>query len=187
MTSKSFVSRDEWIPTLPKDLRINYFRLFPMGQKKLLSTLKISITYQAPVYVWLLKPTKPYSVKTARPELKGKPVIVGGDPKSRGVVAACSYEARKFGVHSAMPAATAYRLCPDPESEIIKEIEKDGFKVTIEVYKADEQGWRLEIVDEGWNSTLWDDLFPTAKEALDAGIKAIEEEGIKAFIGDSTV
>ena len=48
-----------------------------------------------------------------RPEFKGKPVIVGGDPKSRGVVAACSYEARKFGVHSAMPAATAYRLCPD--------------------------------------------------------------------------
>jgi hypothetical protein len=43
----------------------------------------------------------------------------------------------------------------------------------------------LEIVDEGWNSTLWDDLFPTAKEALDAGIKAIEEEGIQSFIGDS--
>jgi DNA polymerase-4 len=47
-----------------------------------------------------------------RPELRGKAVIVGGDPQSRGVVSAASYEARPFGVHSAMPMAQAVRLCP---------------------------------------------------------------------------
>ena len=46
------------------------------------------------------------------PALRGKPVIVGGDPEKRGVVSTCSYEARKFGVHSAMPAGQARKLCP---------------------------------------------------------------------------
>lgn len=50
------------------------------------------------------------------PSLIGKPVIIGADPKNgkgRGVVSTCSYEARKFGVHSAMPISTAWRLCPN--------------------------------------------------------------------------
>jgi DNA polymerase-4 len=50
-----------------------------------------------------------------RPELKGKPLVIGGrgDPTRRGVVSTASYEARKFGVHSAMPLRTALKLCPE--------------------------------------------------------------------------
>ena len=51
-----------------------------------------------------------------KPELKGLPIVVGSDPKGgkgRGVVSTCSYEARKYGIHSAMPISQAYKLCPD--------------------------------------------------------------------------
>ncbi len=61
------------------------------------------------------------------PTYQNQPLIVGGQPNSRGVVAACSYEARKFGIHSAMPCSQAYRLCPQavfvsPRFEAYREV-----------------------------------------------------------------
>ena len=84
-----------------------------------------------------------------RPDLKGKPVVVGGRPDGRGVIATASYEARKFGVRSAMSSATALRLCPDlifvgsnfgkyrSESQAIREI-FERFTKKIEPLSLDE-------------------------------------------------
>ena len=62
--------------------------------------------------------------------LKGKPILIGGS-SDRGVVAACSYEARKFGIHSAMPMKLAMQLCP--EAIVIKGSHADYTQFSIEV------------------------------------------------------
>ncbi|MBM4399251.1 MAG: DNA polymerase IV, partial [Candidatus Cloacimonetes bacterium] len=61
------------------------------------------------------------------PALKGKPLIVGGHPQSRGVVSTCSYEARKYGIHSGMSSFQAWNLCKQvifvyPNFQLYKQI-----------------------------------------------------------------
>ena len=68
------------------------------------------------------------------PEWRGKPVIVGAGPHERGVVSTCSYEARKYGVHSAMPSRTAYAKCPHgifvpPRMHVYQEVSDIAFDV----------------------------------------------------------
>ena len=68
------------------------------------------------------------------PEWRGKPVIVGSGPHERGVVSTCSYEARKFGVHSAMPSRTAFQRCPQgifvkPRMHVYSEVSAQVFEI----------------------------------------------------------
>jgi len=87
--------------------------------------------------------------RVLNPSLKGKAVIVGGDPRSRGVVSSASYEARVFGIHAGMPASQAYRLCPgaiflpingEKYGEFSEKIQGifEGFSPSIEMSSLDE-------------------------------------------------
>src|SRR5579875_3603572 len=99
------------------------------------------------------------------PSLKGKPVVVGGDANQRGVVAAASYAARKFGVHSAMPLRTAAQLCPNAvfvsgEPGRYREISKkiyavlNQFTPRVEMASIDEAYLDLTGTERLWGSPL---------------------------------
>jgi len=98
-----------------------------------------------------------------RPELRGLPVAVGGPASSRGVVAAASYEARRFGVHSAMPMARAERLCPNlvivkPDFRKYRQVSQQVFGIfrsvtpLVEPLSLDEA--YLDVTDNAWNESL---------------------------------
>lgn len=98
-----------------------------------------------------------------RPELKGQPVVVGGRPEGRGVVAAASYEARKFGIRSAIPMARAVRLCPKlvilrPDFQKYKAVSQQVFAIfrsvtpLVEGLSLDEA--YLDVTENAWNEPL---------------------------------
>src|SRR5215218_11053217 len=94
------------------------------------------------------------------PSLRGKPVAVGRDPEVRGVVAAASYEARKFGVKSAIPMSRAVRLCPSlvivrPDFQKYKSVSTQIFNIyrevtsLVEPLSLDEA--YLDVTENNWN------------------------------------
>jgi DNA polymerase-4 len=126
------------------------------------------------------------------PSLKGKPVIVGSPPTQRGVVCAASYEARKFGVHSAMPSATAGRLCPEgifvrprmdcyrSESRHIMQI-MTGLGATVEQMSIDEAYLDLSVICQGEDIDASLEKSRPMAQALKQRIKA--ERQLTATIG----
>ena len=98
-----------------------------------------------------------------RPELRGRPVAVGGDPDKRGVVAAASYEARKFGVRSAIPMSRAVRLCPSlvivhPDFIKYRSVSEQVFTIfrsvtpLVEPMSLDEA--YLDVTENAWGEEL---------------------------------
>ncbi len=121
------------------------------------------------------------------PELRGKPLAVGGQPTRRGVVAAASYEARAFGVHSAMPMATAVRLCPSlvivpPDFARYKTASNAVFAIfrevtpLVEPLSLDEA--YLDVTQNAWGEALGTAVAKRLKERIRADTKLTASAGV---------
>ena len=109
------------------------------------------------------------------PELRGKPLAVGGSPESRGVVAAASYEARTFGVRSAMPMSRAVRLCPDlvivrPNFQLYRSVSEQVMAILhsatplVEPLSLDEA--YLDVTENLWGEPLAMNVAKGIKERI---------------------
>src|SRR5262245_8434172 len=120
------------------------------------------------------------------PHLRGKPVVVGGRPESRGVVAAASYAARKFGVRSAMPMARAVRLCPElvivpPHFERYREVSHQVMEILractplVEPLSLDEA--YLDVTENAWGEEYGSRVAKRLKQEI------LEQTGLTASAG----
>jgi DNA polymerase IV len=121
-----------------------------------------------------------------RPELRGMPVAVGGAPDQRGVVAAASYEARKFGVRSAIPMSRAVRLCPSlvivrPDFLKYRTVSQQVFEIfrratpLVEPMSLDEA--YLDVTENAWQETLGMNVARRIKREI------LETTGLTASAG----
>ena len=119
------------------------------------------------------------------PGLKGKPVVIGGmgDPSRRGVVSTANYEARKYGIHSAMPLRTAYKLCP---KAVFLPVDYEAYEAASRLFKS----VLLDITSIMENAGI-DEAYldisdePDSNEAIVAKIRAgiLEKTGLTCSIG----
>ena len=120
-----------------------------------------------------MRPSSSVTIRT----LRGKPVAVGGDPDKRGVVAAASYEARTFGVRSAIPMSRAVRLCPSlvivrPDFQRYRAVSQQVFAIyrsvtpLVEPLSLDEA--YLDVTENNWGETLGDERRQAAQAARSA-------------------
>jgi len=121
------------------------------------------------------------------PALKGKPVVVGGDPRRRGVVAAASYEARAYGVHSAMAMARAVRLCPSlvivhPHFSKYRAVSAQVFGIfrevtpLVEPLSLDEA--YLDVTENAWGEPLATIVARRIKERIRAETQLTASAGV---------
>ena len=122
-----------------------------------------------------------------KPELRGRPVAVGGDPDKRGVVAAASYEARVFGVRSAIPMSRAVRLCPDlmivyPDFTRYRTVSRQVFDIfrsvtpLVEPLSLDEA--YLDVTENAWQEPLGMNVARRLKAEIKAATGLTASAGV---------
>src|SRR5262245_16203098 len=121
------------------------------------------------------------------PALRGKPVAVGGEPDKRGVVAAASYEARRFGVRSAIPMSRAVRLCPSlvivhPDFQKYRAVSQQVFAIyrsvtpLVEPLSLDEA--YLDVTENSWGETLGMNVAKRLKAEIRASTGLTASAGV---------